>query len=76
MATDLQGCIFLQYTIVGGGGAWLCFALPIGILVFMTKAVLNHYLFYESSVIMVRTKALFNNFGVAWINLPPPPKYD
>ena len=41
----------------------------------MTKAALNHDLFYESSVIMVRTKALSTNFFASHgtkCPLPPP----
>ena len=30
-------------------------------------------IFYEGSVIIVKTQALFTNFYVAWFNFPPPP---
>ena len=39
----------------------------------MTKAVINTAIFfYESSVIKVRTQAIFTNFFVAWLNPPHP----
>ena len=41
----------------------------------MTKTVSNRgiYLSYWSSVIMVRKRALFTKFCIAWLNLPPSP---
>ena len=32
-------------------------------------------LFDQNSVIIVRTRALFSNFCVAWVNLTPPPPH-